>query len=63
MERKQYMKPEVMITLMEGTTLMAGSLDPTKGNGTLTISNGVDTDGNSWADAKRYNVWEDEDAH
>ena len=45
MEKKQYIAPEVGVTVIEGMTIMAGSLDPGKAHGDLGISEGTETIG------------------
>lgn len=60
MEKKQYIAPEVSVTVIENA-IMAGSLnaaDPT-GTGTLTIGGGTETSG--WASSKHYDVWADDE--
>ena len=47
MEKKQYIAPEVGVTVIEGMTIMAGSLDPEKSQGDLGIGTGTETSG--WA--------------
>lgn len=37
MEKKQYIAPKVSVTIIEGMTIMAGSLDPGKAHGDLGI--------------------------
>ena len=59
MEKKIYIAPEVTVTNVETTPILAGSLNPGKSNGTLEISSGESTDG--WADAKHYDVWADDE--
>ena len=61
MEKKQYTAPATTVTLVAGCTLMAGSLNPNQASGTLGVSNEEDTNKNSWAEAKRYDVWTDEE--
>ena len=61
MEKKLYTAPATTVTLIEGATLMAGSLNPGLSSGTMGVSNEEDKDGNSWAEGKRYDVWADED--
>lgn len=59
MEKKQYIAPEVSVTVIEGMTIMAGSLDPGKPNGNLGIGEGTETSG--WASSKHYDVWADDE--
>ena len=59
MEKKQYMAPKVSVTIIEGMTIMAGSLDPGKSQGDLGISEGTETSG--WASSKHYDVWADDE--
>ena len=59
MEKKQYIAPEVGVTVIEGMTIMAGSLDPGKAHGDLGISEGTETSG--WASSKHYDVWADDE--
>lgn len=62
MKKKTYMAPAVTVTAMESMTIMAGSLDPSQTSGTITIGDGSQTVTEGWADAKRYDVWaEDEE--
>ena len=61
MEKKQYIAPEVSVTVIESMAIMAGSLnaaDPT-GTGTLTIGGGTETSG--WTPSKHYDVWADDE--
>lgn len=47
MEKKQYIAPEISVTVIESMAIMAGSLnaaDPT-GTGNLTIGTGTETSG------------------
>ena len=48
-----------MVTNVETTPILAGSLTPGHNPGTLEISSGESTDG--WADAKHYDVWADDE--
>ena len=59
MEKKQYIAPEVSVTVIEGMTIMAGSLDPGKSQGDLGIGTGTETSG--WASSKHYDVWADDE--
>lgn len=59
MEKKTYIAPEAMVTNVETTPILAGSLTPGHNPGTLEISSGESTDG--WADAKHYDVWADDE--
>ena len=59
MEKKQYIAPKVSVTIIEGMTIMAGSLDPGKSQGDLGIGTGTETSG--WAPSKHYDVWADDE--
>ena len=59
MEKKQYIAPEVGVTVIEGMTIMAGSLNPGKPQGDLGIGGGTETSG--WASSKHYDVWADDE--
>ena len=59
MEKKQYIAPELGVTVIEGMTIMAGSLDPKNPQGTLDIGTGTETSG--WASSKHYDVWADDE--
>lgn len=59
MEKKQYIAPEVGVTVIESMTIMAGSLDPGKNNGSLVI--GTETERSGWASSKHYDVWADDE--
>ena len=59
MEKKQYIAPKVSVTIIEGMTIMAGSLDPGKSQGDLGIGTGTETSG--WASSKHYDVWADDE--
>ena len=59
MEKKQYIAPKVSVTIIEGMTIMAGSLDPVNDQGNLGI--GTETETSGWADAKHYDVWADDE--
>lgn len=59
MEKKQYIAPKVSVTVIEGMTIMAGSLNPGKPQGDLGIGAGTETSG--WASGKHYDVWADDE--
>ena len=59
MEKKQYIAPKVSVTVIEGMTIMAGSLNSGYTTGTLTIGTGTETNG--WASGKHYDVWADDE--
>lgn len=59
MEKKQYIAPKVSVTIIEGMTIMAGSLDPGKAHGDLGIGGKTETDGG--APSKHYDVWADDE--
>lgn len=59
MEKKQYIAPKVSVTIIEGMTIMAGSLDPVNDQGNLGIGTGTETSG--WAAVKHYDVWADDE--
>lgn len=59
MEKKQYIAPKVSVTIIEGMTIMAGSLDPVNDQGNLGIGTVTETSG--WAVAKHYDVWADDE--
>lgn len=59
MEKKQYIAPKVSVTIIEGMTIMAGSLDPVNHQGTLVIGTGTEKSG--WASSKHYDVWADDE--
>ena len=59
MEKKQYIAPKVSVTIIEGMTIMAGSLDPVNDQGNLGIGTGTETSG--WASSKHYDVWADDE--
>ena len=59
MEKKQYIAPEVSVTVIEGMTIMAGSLNSGKPQGDLGIGEGTETSG--WASSKHYDVWADDE--
>lgn len=59
MEKKQYIAPKVSVTIIEGMTIMAGSLNPVNHQGNLGIGEGTETSG--WASSKHYDVWADDE--
>lgn len=59
MEKKQYIAPKVSVTVIEGMTIMAGSLNPVNHQGDLGIGTGTETSG--WASSKHYDVWADDE--
>lgn len=59
MEKKQYIAPKVSVTIIEGMTIMAGSLNPVNHQGDLGIGTGTETSG--WASGKHYDVWADDE--
>ena len=60
MEKKQYITPpEINVTVIEGMTIMAGSLNPENSQGDLRIGTGIETTG--WASSKHYDVWADDE--
>ncbi len=59
MEKKQYIAPEVSVTVIESMAIMAGSLNSGYTTGTLTIGTGTETSG--WASGKHYDVWADDE--
>ena len=61
MEKKQYIAPEVGVTVIEGMTIMAGSLDPGKAQGDLGIGTGTETSGWAASPSKYYDVWADDE--
>lgn len=61
MEKKQYIAPEVGVTVIEGMTIMAGSLDPGKATGDLGIGTGTETSGWASSPSKYYDVWADDE--
>lgn len=61
MEKKQYIAPEVGVTVIEGMTIMAGSLDPEKTQGDLGIGTGTETSGWASSPSKYYDVWADDE--
>lgn len=60
MEKKQYIAPEVGVTVIESMAIMAGSLDPVNHQGTLGISS-TETETTGWAPSKHYDVWADDE--
>ena len=61
MEKKQYIAPKVSVTIIEGMTLMAGSLDPVNDQGNLGIGTGTETSGWASSPSKYYDVWADDE--
>ena len=61
MEKKQYIAPKVSVTIIEGMTIMAGSLDPGKSQGDLGIGTGTETSGWASSPSKYYDVWADDE--
>ncbi len=59
MEKKQYIAPEVGVTVIESMAIMAGSLNPVNHQGNLGIGEGTETSG--WASSKHYDVWADDE--
>lgn len=59
MEKKQYIAPKVSVTIIEGMTIMAGSLNPVNHQGDLGIGTKTETSG--WAEGKHYDVWADDE--
>lgn len=59
MEKKQYIAPEVGVTVIESMAIMAGSLNPENYQGTLVIGTGTERSG--WASSKHYDVWADDE--
>lgn len=59
MEKKQYIAPEVSVTVIESMAIMAGSLNPVNHQGNLGIGSGTETSG--WASSKHYDVWADDE--
>ena len=59
MEKKQYIAPEVGVTVIESMAIMAGSLDPVNHQGNLGI--GTETERSGWASSKHYDVWADDE--
>ena len=61
MEKKQYIAPKVSVTIIEGMTIMAGSLDPVNDQGNLGIGTGTETRGWASSPSKYYDVWADDE--
>lgn len=61
MEKKQYIAPKVSVMIIEGMTIMAGSLDPKNPQGTLDIGTGTETSGWASSPSKYYDVWADDE--
>ena len=61
MEKKQYIAPKVSVMIIEGMTIMAGSLDPGKTQGDLGIGTGTETSGWASSPSKYYDVWADDE--
>lgn len=61
MEKKQYIAPEVGVTIIEGMTIMAGSLNPKNHQGNLDIGTGTETSGWVSSPSKYYDVWADDE--
>lgn len=61
MEKKQYIAPKVSVTIIEGMTIMAGSLDPENNQGTLGIGTETETSGWAPSPSKYYDVWADDE--
>ena len=59
MEKKQYIAPEVGVTVIESMAIMAGSLNLVNHQGNLGIGTGTETSG--WASSKHYDVWADDE--
>lgn len=59
MKKKQYIAPKVSVTVIEGMTIMAGSLNPVNHQGDLGI--GTETERSGWAEGKHYDVWADDE--
>lgn len=59
MEKKQYIAPEVGVTVIESMAIMAGSLNPAEPQGNLGL--GTETERSGWAAAKHYDVWADDE--
>ena len=47
--------------IIEGMTIMAGSLDPKNPQGTLDIGTGTETSGWASSPSKYYDVWADDE--
>lgn len=61
MEKKQCIAPKVSVTIIEGMTIMAGSLDPVNDQGNLGIGTGTETSGWASSPSKYYDVWADDE--
>lgn len=61
MEKKQYIAPKVSVMIIEGMTIMAGSLDPVNDQGNLGIGTGTETSGWASSPSKYYDVWADDE--
>lgn len=61
MEKKQYIAPKVSVMIIEGMTIMAGSLDPKNHQGNLDIGTGTETSGWVSSPSKYYDVWADDE--
>ena len=61
MEKKQYIAPEVSVTVIESMAIMAGSLNSGYTTGTLTIGTGTETSGWASSPSKYYDVWADDE--
>ncbi len=57
--KKTYIIPEIELTAVNGSTLLAESLD-IDGNKTSTVSNGGWVKGNDASPRSDYNVWDDD---
>lgn len=61
MEKKQYIAPKVSVTIIEGMTIMAGSLNPKNDQGNLGIGTETETSGWASSPSKYYDVWADDE--
>ncbi len=61
MEKKQYIAPKVSVMIIEGMTIMAGSLNPKNPQGDLDIGTGTETSGWASSPSKYYDVWADDE--
>ena len=61
MEKKQYIALKVSVTIIEGMTIMAGSLNPENHQGNLDIGTGTETSGWASSPSKYYDVWADDE--
>lgn len=61
MEKKQYIAPKVSVTIIEGMTIMAGSLYPENHQGNLGIGTETETSGWAPSPSKYYDVWADDE--